>query len=310
MLFYSCSDNEYPIIREYSQPTETRAIYDDSCGYAGLVQKQFNTCGITRYYYIQTPDAFEPTASYPLLLVFHGKGSGNKNKACVWKERIGDWINEKNYIAVYCRSYDDFHWYIEDACLSEVDEICYVQTIINNMKSNYNIIDNKIYAMGTSNGGALCQDLVREMDDFAAIASFAAYKWESYDFGTVPKIPLMQVHGSEDNTIPYSGGDIFCLEFENAFVACHDWSVHNGCLKPPATPSVTISGNTIDLAAWCSKKYIHLSDTLGCRKCRKEVVHYRLNGIGHTIYDDISDIPGYREYINDELFAFFHRNKF
>lgn len=65
------------------------------------------------------------------------------------------------------------------------------------MKASHNIIEEKIYAMGTSNGAGLCYSLVREMDDFAAIATFAAYKWEGYSFASVPKIPLMQIHGQK-----------------------------------------------------------------------------------------------------------------
>ncbi len=308
LLCYSCT-NEFPHTQILATDiTETRAATDDSCGYAGLIQKIITTCEDSlRNYYIQLPDTYDPTISYPLLLVFHGKGSGMKNKACVWKERIGAWIDENKYIVVYGRSYKDLHWFVNDACLSEVDEICYVEKILEEMKSEYNIKENRIYAMGTSNGGGLCYSLVEDMDDFAAIATFAAYKWEDYSITSAPKIPLMQVHGSEDHTIPYLGGILFCLNFENAYLSCQQWADHNGCILPPVSESVAISGKTIDITAWCSKKIIPLVVS-PCKKCKKEVVHYKLNDIGHTIYDEISMYPEYKEYINNRLFGFFKRN--
>ena len=308
LLFHSCSDPDYFINNADPISTETRTVFDDSCGYTGLIQKKITSCDSLRYYYIQLPESYDSSVSYPLLLVFHGKGSGNKNKACVWKERIGDWIDEKKYIAVYGRSYEDYHWYVEDACLSAVDEICYVQTILNEMKSTYNIKNDRIYAMGTSNGGGLCYSLVKEMDDFAAIATFAAYKWEDYDISSAPKIPLMQIHGTDDHTIPYDGGILFCLNFENAYTSCEAWAEHNTCLLPVVPSSYATGGYVIQIASWCSKKYVAL-DNPTCKKCKKEVLHYKLKDIGHTIYDEISAIPGYREYINDELFDFFKRNK-
>ena len=306
---YSCTD-EFQISEiSPNEITEIRAMADDSCGYAGLIQKTITTCEDSlRNFYIQLPTPYDPTVSYPLLLVFHGKGSGNKNKACVWKERIGEWIDEHKYIAVYGRSYKDLHWYVEDACLTPVDEMCYIETILEEMKATYNIKEDKIYAMGTSNGGGLCYSIVKEMDDFAAIATFAAYKWEEYAIETAPKIPLMQVHGSTDNTIPYGGGTLFCLDFENAHLSCQQWASHNGCLLPPVEESVTISGKTIDITSWCSKKIVPVVAP-PCKKCKKEVLHYKLNGIGHTIYDEIAMYPLYKDYINDRLFSFFNRNK-
>ena len=307
-LCYSCT-NEAPYTEASSdEMTEIRAMADDSCGYAGLIQKKISSCDSLRYYYIQLPESYDHTVSYPLLLVFHGKGSGLKNKACVWKERIGDWVDEHKFIAVYGRSYNDNHWYVDDACLTAVDEICYVETILNEMKASHNIIEEKIYAMGTSNGAGLCYSLVREMDDFAAIATFAAYKWEGYSFASVPKIPLMQIHGTEDGTIPYTGGTLFCLNFDNAYAACGDWALHNNCLSPLEPTLFEIGSYDINRSSWCSKK-VSPVDGPTCKKCKKEVLHYKLNGIPHTIYDSISMIPGYKELINDHLFSFFKRHK-
>jgi len=304
----SCSQ-DFQIASEINQiTTENRSIMNDSCGTEGLIQMTFGSCGVERKYYIDLPETYDPLQNYPLLLVFHGKGSGGSNKACQWKTRIGDWVDDNKYIAVYGRAYEDKHWYVDDACLSTVNDVCYVETILDSMKSLYNIDENRIYAMGTSNGAGLCYSLLKTMDDFAAIATFAAYSWEDYNIDSTTKTSLMQVHGTWDGTIPYAGGTLFCLDFINAFGSCQAWADYVGCTIPLVGETETIAGKTIDIGRWCSKKYSPLNPAI-CKKCKKEVVHYKLNGIGHTIYGEISVIPEYLEYINDQLFAFLKRNK-
>lgn len=305
LLVYSCQKNEETITStNLNQTLSTRA---DDCSTDGLIEKTFTDCGLTRKFYIQLPSGFNEDSTYPLLFAFHGRGSGMSNKACAWKDRIGDWIDEHKFIAVYGRAVGDSSWYIEDACLSYIDELCYINTIKTKMEYFYNINPQRIYAMGSSNGGALCMYAASNVDWLAAITCLAAYPWESYELSEVPSLPLFQIHGSLDGTIPYEGGTLECLEFDNCYSRCSLWAIHNNCLASPVNTSFTISGNTVNKSNWCNPK-IGLIPT--CKKCaRKEVLHYKLMGIGHTIYSQIAGIPGYKERINDDIFAFFLRHK-
>lgn len=306
LLTFTFSCNDDILMSDLYQGLSERSMPDD-CSAEGLIEKEIPVCGLERYFYIDLPEGYSPDSTYPLLLVFHGNGGGKTNKACAWKVRIGTWLDENKFIGVYGRAYDDDYWYVEGADLDPIPDSCYVAKILESMKTYYPIDEDRIYAMGTSNGGGFCYDILRRFEDFAAIATFAAYKWGSYEFDGVPKIPLMQVHGSEDGTILYTGGEAFGLDFMNAYESCQEWATHNGCLKSPVASVYTSGGTFINRWKWCPVNTFFVPG-FDCKKCRKEVVHYKLNGIGHNIYGQISAIPELKEHLNDELFSFFRKH--
>lgn len=287
--------------------TQQLVASGDNCATEGLIEKVFNDCGVIRKYYIQLPVGFNPDSTYPLLMAFHGKGSGVKNKACAWKERIGAWIDENRFIAVYGRAYNDMTWFIDSTCLENVDEECYVQNIRNQMTTLYKIDTQHIYWMGTSNGGGLCIDLSRKIHWVSAITSIACYPWNELHMEDIPQLPLFQIHGALDGTINYDGVEFNCLDFVNADSACQQWAVHNGCLIAPLCSSAIIDGHVLNRSSWCGPKPALFA---GCLRCilRKEVLHYRLEGIGHQVYEEIGIIPGYKERLNDDIFNFFKRH--
>lgn len=268
----------------------------------GLIEKNITACGLSRYYYIDLPVEYDPDSTYPLLFAFHGKGSGFKNKACVWSERIGAWIDENRYIAVYPRAYNDSYWYVgSEMDADPVPDLCFVQKIKNQMESHYRIDTNKIYAMGTSNGGGLCYAIAANVSWLAAIAPVAAYQWEGYDLAEPPVLPVFQIHGTVDYTIPYYGGSgPFGLEFSGAFHADSTWAKdNNDCPAPYLINETIITGTPISRYSWCP---VICGGGGMCINKRKTVVHLKLEGIGHTVYDLIT--PEVKEYMNDQIFNF------
>ncbi|MBL7821935.1 MAG: hypothetical protein JNK69_00890 [Saprospiraceae bacterium] len=309
LLFTACNkENISNDIFNQDKPISALATAADNCATDGLIEKTITACGVERKFYIQLPVGFHPDSTYPLVFAFHGKGSGHKNKACAWKERIGEWVDENKFIGVYGRAYLDSFWYVHGACLEEIDDICYVENIKTNMESFYHIDASRIYAMGTSNGGGLTLDLSTQVNWLAAITTLAAYPWEVYPLDEVPVLPYFQIHGSLDGTIPYHGGTLFCLDFVDAYEACQDWATHNLCTATGIGTSFLIDTYVINKTSWCSPPVTPVLPVT-CKKCKKETLHYELEGIGHTIYDQIAPIPGYKERINDDIFKFFKRHR-
>ena len=303
LLLSSChKDNIVPPGRDLSKnPLESRAI--DGC--EGLIEKNITACGLSRYFYIDLPTGFHPDSVYPLVFAFHGRGNGLTNKACVWSERIGAWKDEFRSIAVYPRAYHDEHWYVGgDMDADPVPDICFVQPIKDQTTSHYLIDMNRIYAMGTSNGGGLCYWLAANVSWLSAIAPIAAYQWNGYDLEGPPTLPVIQTHGTADYTIPYSGGSgPFGLEFPGAFTADSTWAkVNNGCLATQLTNDLIVMGTPITKYSWCPV----ICGGGFCISKRKTTVHLKLHGIGHTVYDLIS--PDVKEYMNNQIFYFFKQH--
>ena len=102
-------------------------------------------------------------------------------------------------------------WYVGgDMDADPVPDICFVQKIKDQMTSHYLIDTNRIYAMGTSNGGGLCYWLAANVSWLSAIAPIAAYQWNGYDLEGPPTLPVIQTHGTADyTTVSYTHLDVY-----------------------------------------------------------------------------------------------------
>ncbi len=309
LFFTRCTTDPYDAA-PISLPVAASALEPRSSGGAcaadGLIGQNIIACGLSRDYYIQLPVGFHIDSSYPLLFAFHGRGSGS-DKACAWKDRIGAWIDEHQYIGVYPRAYQDEYWYVGDPMpFDPIADVCFIDKIKDQMIDHYSINTSRIYAMGSSNGGGLALHLARSVDWLAAITTLAATTWEGYDLASVPVLPLMHIHGDLDGTIEYNGGYSpgIGLTFHAARAADSIWAVdNNACPIIPKNQTIAVGAQIIYKTSWPKKFGLPM---VGLSITKKEVIHYRLHGIHHTIYGEIS--PETKEKMNDDLFSFFGRH--
>ena len=56
-----------------------------------------------------------------------------------------------------------------------------------------------------------------------------------------------------------------------------------------------IDGHVLNRSSWCGPKPALFAGWSSLHSFRKEVLHYRLEGIGHQVYEEIGIIPGYKE---------------
>lgn len=110
-----------------------------------------------------------------------------------------------------------------DPASSGVDDIGFVQDMINHFNDRYCINTSRIYAAGKSNGGGLTSLLACDSSLSTQIAAFAPVSGAFFVPGSsedecAPQtivldcspgrspLPIIEFHGSADTTIPYSGG--------------------------------------------------------------------------------------------------------
>ncbi len=187
----------------------------------GLMTKNITVDGISRRYAIYIPRSLGPS-SVPLVFELHGGGvyiedmtgqSGHKSPYKLWMELA----EREKFIVVYPEglngAYGKPTWndcrgdcYVN----SNADDVNFISSLINKIRSEYPIDSNRIYVSGTSNGGFMAQRLGIELNDkIAAIASVAAA------FPAVPEcrtpahpISILFMNGTNDNHMPYNGGTI------------------------------------------------------------------------------------------------------
>ena len=125
-------------------------------------------------------------------------------------------------------------WSASDACCnfqgSSENDVSYIMTIINNIKSQYSVDGNRVYLIGHSNGGFMSYRTAYEnSDSIAAIASLAGA--EATIAGPAPANPvhILQIHGTDDGTIDYEGADIQGTGYPGAVETVERWAAYNGC---------------------------------------------------------------------------------
>lgn len=161
-----------------------------------------------RSYYISEPtENFDPKKSYKLLLAFHGSGQSAKGmRSMVQFESASE-----NYLVVYPQSKVE-EWNEGCNCNKPhrlgIDDLSFVEDVVADVKTKYNIIDDELYAVGFSQGGLFAQNLMCNSQlKFAGIASVASpmSTYLSQQCQINNNTNYLMVHGTKDNTLPYKG---------------------------------------------------------------------------------------------------------
>lgn len=169
--------------------------------------------GIERTYLVHLPLNYSNVEKLPLIIAMHGgfgsatnlqnqsqlsKKADQANFIVVYPEGVkGGVLNIRTWNAGWCCGY---------ASDSDIDDIGFIDALIDTLISKYPIDESKIYATGMSNGGFMSYRLACELSErIAAIAPVAASM--SMDF-CEPKrtVPIISFHSYLDKNVPYYGG--------------------------------------------------------------------------------------------------------
>lgn len=175
-----------------------------------------NIAGDEREYFVHVPAGYTGSSATPVVFMLHGTNGNGEDfyTNSGWKE-VGE---EENIITVFPSSWkyciydeDDGQqhlntekWNVQPAswvpCEGEVlrDDILFLQTIMTELQSTFNVDDKRIYLVGFSNGGTMASKCTYEMSDkFAAIVESAS---SLYGQAIVPnrKLPILFQRGNKD----------------------------------------------------------------------------------------------------------------
>jgi polyhydroxybutyrate depolymerase len=200
-----------------------------------------------------------------VVLVFHGTsrpGHGADDIAAITHfDRVAE---QNHFLVIFPEAYQG-NW--NDGRLNDgvasyrdgVDDIGFVDEILDDLTVKWKIDPRKIYATGYSNGGIFVQYLGAERSArFAAIAPVCGpMALHSFQFFH-PRDPVsvLEIHGTDDPVVPYTGGAIAyekgrVLSVEQCITA---WVEHDGCERAPIRMPIAErdanDGCTPELFAW------------------------------------------------------------
>ncbi|MBK8680410.1 MAG: T9SS type A sorting domain-containing protein [Bacteroidetes bacterium] len=231
--------------------------------------------GLTRSYRVYIPAMYDGSSAVPLLLNLHGYGSN-----AFQQEFYGEFRNiadTANFILVCPDGTFDIYGFQYWNCFVAdnigVDDVKFLSNLIDTISSDYNINANRIYSTGMSNGGFMSYSLAGELSErIAAIASVTGditYERFPAIMPTHP-IPVMEIHGTADLTVPYDGTESF-IPIEDVV---NYWVEFNNC-NP--TPEVIEVPDTNPGDGCTATHFIYSGGTNNA-----DVEFFRINGGGHT----------------------------
>jgi len=142
------------------------------------------------------------------------------------------------------------------------DDVAFLTRLVETV-SNTNPIDmNRVFAMGTSNGGHMALKLAAETPEkFAAVAAVAAANPEPI-FAHKPQHPIsvLLINGTADRILPYNGGKMIRDrgEVQSTDESIQFWVGHNGCDETPRNfeypDGSQKDGSTASLATYTNAK--------------------------------------------------------
>lgn len=256
--------------------------------------------GLQREYILYVPANYTGTEAVPLLFNFHGYTSNAQEQMFYGDFRaIADTagfiiVHPQGTVDGSGNTYFNVGW-----GGSSIDDVGFTNALIDSLLLDYEIDETRIYSTGMSNGGFMSFLLACELSDrIAAIGSVtggmvpATYA----DCNATHQMPIIQIHGTSDGTVPYNGSAGLTTSIPNILTY---WATYNNC----ETPAITTNVPNTSITDGSTVQKIEYLNGDNC----SEVVHFKVTSGGHFWPGSAYNFPGTNYDINAsiEIWKFF-----
>lgn len=240
--------------------------------YAQVESGNFDFEGNNRNYKVFLPDNYSGTTKFPLVFNLHPYTFDAQWQ--ITYTRLQVVADTLGYIIVYPNAVDNWNSglsYNNNYPTADVDDVGFINALIDTLGNHYSIDLERIYACGFSNGGFMSLRLACELSHrIAAIASVGGLLPKSIAENCDPtrNVPVLMIRGTED--IPPTSALTF---WNSADQTVAHWVGFNNCLE---TNSIFL--DDLDPADGCTvEKISYTSCDYNCN-----VLYYKVHGGGHT----------------------------
>ncbi len=206
-----------------------------------------------RPYDSYVPPRYDPSRPTPLVIMLHGYGATPFVEDAVFG--LTEFQASSDFLLAEPSGLIDSmkhpFWNATDACCdfdhTGVDDVAYLNAVIDDMQARYNVDPKRIFVTGHSNGGFMSYRLACDAAPrLAAIVSLAGAMWmDTTRCKPAAPVAVLEVHGDADTEVPYAGSTSFRGgSFPGAAQSVADWAAFNGC-----TGALAPTGRTLDLDA-------------------------------------------------------------
>lgn len=236
---------------------------------------------LARNYAVYVPPTYDPANPIPVVVVLHGRPDNGAGMAYLLD--LNRVARAENFIAVYPDGINQgWNYTLGYASFPEtgIDDVGFLRTLIQDLAVDLNIDPARVYVTGFSNGGFMTQTMACEASDqFAGFAVIGATAFPGFEESCPgkPPIPIMFIHGTLDQSIPWDGiiqdgvAVTYPVSDNIGF-----WAVHNNCVAEQTTetpiPESGLSPGTS----------VTLYEFKGCAE-DDNILFYAIEGGGHNI---------------------------
>jgi polyhydroxybutyrate depolymerase len=211
---------------------------------------------------LKVPSSYDPAVPTPLVVALHGYSPNTAYLEAVLG--LDPLYDTAGFLLIAptgtLDSSGQYFWNATDACCNfdanPVDDVAYIDGLVDAISASYNVDPKRVYIIGHSNGGFMAHRLACDSADrFAAIISVSGATFEDASrCAPSQKVNVLQVHGTDDDTIAYAGAAIRGHAYPGAVETVARWATLNGCTgasTPGAAMDLTsLSGAETDVAAY------------------------------------------------------------
>ncbi len=229
--------------------------------------------GLQRTYRVYVPPTYNAASPAPLIINLHGYGSNNIEQELY--SNFKPIADTAGFLIVHPNGTPDFsntlHW--NTFGTSNVDDVGFLSALIDTLSNQLNINPSQVYATGMSNGGFMSFQLACQLGNkIAAIASVTG-TMTVVNLGAcqpVRPMPIMQIHGTADATVPYNG-NFFFAPVQNLL---NFWVGINGT---SSIPQIYQLPDTDPNDGCTAERHSYIGGTNGT-----QIIHYKVIGGGHS----------------------------
>lgn len=184
------------------------------------------------------PEGYSPENPVPLLINLHGySGEGSIHSSYTFlqlaaKERGLAYIAPDG-------SEDSFRnrfWSASEACCNfnaaAIDDVAYLKSLVDEALATVSIDATRIYLFGHSNGHFMSYKFACSTDGLvAAVAGIAGAMDTSAENCQGSPTNVLHIHGTNDQTILYTGGELFEKRYPSVNETIAQWGEINSCTR-------------------------------------------------------------------------------
>lgn len=216
------------------------------CGHA-LIQEPGSSStqtltsgGRERSYVLHLPEGYRADRSWPVVLVYHGRGNtGAGTQAFAGTDELPAIVAYPEGV-IGTGSGQRQAWEGAPYSAPGVDDVAFTADLLDHLEANQCVDRRRVYATGKSNGaglvGLLGCDLSERITAIAPVAS-ANYAVGHPTCEPQRPVPVLAFHGTDDVTIPYAGDADRGLPPIPQWV--ETWAQRNTCSGAVRTTSLT-----------------------------------------------------------------------